>query len=114
MHYGNIGDYYKSGIQSKEDKMAQQTYDRAIVGIRELEKNIESAAARNVSQLKGMNEAINPAEMQALMDRERARLRALADPQFRSLYKRADIEMPTFSTAPVDTTGWGKVKEKGK
>jgi hypothetical protein len=114
MHYGNIGDYYKSGIQSKEDKMAQQTYDRAVLGIRELEKNIEAAAARNVSQLKGINEAINPAEMQALMERERARLRALADPQFRSLYKRADIEMPTFSTAPVDTTGWGKVKEKGK
>jgi hypothetical protein len=97
MHYQNIGDYYKSGIQSKEDKLAQQTYDRAIVGIRELEKNIEAAAARNVAQMKGIDELIDPAKRELLMQRERARLQALAEPQLRSLYKRADIAMPDFS-----------------
>jgi hypothetical protein len=97
MHYGNIGDYYKGSIQSKEDRAAQQTYDRAIVGIRELEKNIEAAAARNVAQMKGIDELIDPAKRELLMQRERARLQALAEPQLRSLYKRADIAMPDFS-----------------
>jgi hypothetical protein len=98
MHYGNIGDYYKGSIQSKEDRAAQQTYDRAIVGIRELEKNIEAAAARNVAQMKGIDELIDPAKRELLMQRERARLQALAEPQLRSLYKRADIVMPDFSS----------------
>lgn len=98
MHYQNIGDYYKGNIQSKEDRAAQQTYDRAIVGIRELEKNIEAAAARNVAQMKGIDELIDPAKRELLMQRERARLQALAEPQLRSLYKRADIVMPDFSS----------------
>jgi hypothetical protein len=114
MHYGNIGDYYKSGIQSKEDRLAQQTYDRAIVGIKELQNNIEIAAARNVAQMKGLDESIDPVKRDLLMQRERARLQALAEPQLRSLYKRADIEMPNFAPVPSAPVAIKKYDSKGK
>jgi hypothetical protein len=97
MHYQNLGDYYKSGITSKEDKLASQQYDRAMSEITRINTAIENAAKNNVAQMKGIDTILDPAKLEMLVNRERARLQAIAEPQLRSLYKRADIVMPDFS-----------------
>jgi hypothetical protein len=97
MHYGNVGDYYKGMTSSKEDKLAQQQYDRSIFAINQIMKNLDTAAVQNAKLLTGFDEIIDPAKKEALVQKERARLQALAEPQLRSLYKRADILMPDFS-----------------
>ena len=97
MHYGNVGDYYKGMTSSKEDKLAQQQYDRSVFSINQIMKNLDTAAVQNAKLLTGFDEIIDPAKKEALIQKERARLQALAEPQLRSLYKRADIPMPDFS-----------------
>ena len=100
MHYGNIGDYYKSQTLSKEDKLNQQKYERSIGEITRINTAIENAAKNNVAQMKGIDAIVDPSKLEMLVQRERARLQAIAEPQLVSLYKTAGITMPNFSPAP--------------
>jgi hypothetical protein len=99
MHYGNIGDYYKSQTLSKEDKLNQQKYERSMGEITRINTAIENAAKNNIAQMKGID-TIDSAKLELMIQKERARLQAIAEPQLASLYKTAGITMPNFSPAP--------------
>jgi hypothetical protein len=100
MHYGNVGDYYKSQTLSKEDKLNQQKYERSMAEITRINTAIENAAKNNIAQTKGID-AIDSSKLELLIQKERARLQAIAEPQLASLYKTAGITMPNFSPAPT-------------
>ena len=111
MHYANLGDYYKSGITSREDKLAAQQYERAMSEITRINTAIENAAKNNVAQMKGIDTIVDPSKLEILINKERARLQAIAEPQLRSLYKKADIEMPNFSpVSNASVSGYKLVK----
>ena len=104
MHYGNLGEYYKSGIASKEEKLALQQraledrqYERSVGEITRINTAIENAAKNNVAQMKGIDELIDPAKRELMIQRERARLEKIAAPQLESLYAKAGLKMPDFS-----------------
>jgi len=122
MHYGNIGDYYKSQILGKEEKLALQQkaledrqYERSIGEITRINTAIENAAKNNIVQSKSIEELIDPAKRDLLIERERARLAKIAAPQLKSLYAKAGLEMPDFSpTNALFTQADAIIKPKQK
>lgn len=111
MHYQNLGDYYKSGVVNKEQRLADQQYERSMAEITKINSDIENAAKNNVALMKGIDTITDPAKLEMLVQRERARLQAIAQPRLASLYKRAGIEMPDFSPTPAATvSGYKLVK----
>jgi len=104
IHYGNIGDYYKSQTLGKEEKLALQQkalqdrqYERSVSEITRINTAIENAAKNNIAAQKNIETIIDPVKLEMLVQKERARLQSIAEPQLKSLYAKAGIEMPDFS-----------------
>jgi hypothetical protein len=76
-----------------------------------LNKSIEAQAEKNVRAMKGIDELTDPAKLAQLQRNEIARLRAENQPLIDRLYKKSNLEMPTFSSTPsVSTQGFKLVK----
>jgi hypothetical protein len=104
MHYANVGKYYDSQTLGKEEKLALQQktlqdrqYERSVAEITRINTAIENAAKNNIAAQKNIETIIDPVKLEMLVQKERARLQSIAEPQLKSLYAKAGIEMPDFS-----------------
>jgi hypothetical protein len=113
-----VGKYYEGQTLSREEKLERQRAvdaeaieSRAIRNLSELNKSIEAQAEKNVRAMKGIDELTDPTKLAQLQRNEIARLRAENQPLIDRLYKKSNLEMPTFSSAPsVSTQGYKLVK----
>lgn len=122
MHYGNVGKYYDSQIESKEEKLNRQKsvdasnlVQKALIGITQINDNMAKALKTFVELDKDFTTQIDPEKRAQLIARERARLDAQAKPLLTKYYAQAEMPMPDFSpTSDIFSKADAVIKPKNK
>jgi hypothetical protein len=108
MRYQDLADIAKGDKQGtlayRKAVFEEGIEKNALANIAEINKNIELQAEKNVRSMKGVNEIIDPAKLFQLQQAEIARLRAEAQPLLDSLYRKANLEMPKFSSPSASSS----------
>lgn len=108
MHYQNLGDYYKSGITSKEDKLALQQQQVLQKGVAEKERlaNAQAVAYLKANPMAGFN-AEDPTSVAQFANQILAK-----DPAYKKMYQ--GLHGFEYNITPGDFSGFKVLGQKEK
>ena len=108
MHYQNIGDYYKSGITSKEEKLALQQQQVLQKGVAEKERlaNAQAVAYLKANPMAGFN-AEDPTSVAQFANQILAK-----DPAYKKMYQ--GLHGFEYNITPGDFSGFKVLGQKEK
>ena len=108
MHYQNIGDYYKSGIASKEEKLALQQQQVLQRGVAEKERlaNAQAVAYLKANPMAGFN-AEDPTSVAQFANQILAK-----DPAYKKMYQ--GLHGFEYNIGPGDFSGFKVLGQKEK